>query len=37
MEWMLQVWDEIDDATATIAQWWLGVRPGFSRRRFTQT
>jgi hypothetical protein len=24
MEWMLQVADEIDDAIATLRQWWLG-------------
>jgi hypothetical protein len=38
MEWMLKVWDEIDDAAATIAHWWMGVRPAVSRpRRFTPT
>jgi hypothetical protein len=43
MEWILQVWDEIDDAAATIAQWWMaqwwmGPLSAFSsRRRFTPT
>jgi len=37
MEWLLQAWDEIDDATAAIAQWCLGMSPLFSTRRwFTQ-